>query len=209
MRKCTQVGSHDAAKVLQNIDSSILGVGREFMTAPRTELEFLFSTEPPWLSVGFDEPGRKHWIPSHFYSREGRSVCVRRLRGNKMRTTSALMNEFASAFQFFDGFGENWHALEECLCYLDEWLSAQAYVLVVDSAECLLTEDSDESLGALLKTLHLCGEWWSRPVVDNPPYDRVAVPFHVLFNVDKYPVGAQRLLAAVPSSTIPIRTPLT
>ena len=53
-----------------------------------------------------------------------------------MRRLPDLMNEFGAALQFFDGFGENWHALKECLSYLDEWLPATAYVLVVSNPIC-------------------------------------------------------------------------
>ena len=101
----------------------------------KTTLDYLFSVEPPWIYVGSGEPERRKWNPSDFYSREGTNACVRRLRGKKMRTKGGLMDEFAASLQFFDGFGENWHALSECLAYLDEWLPADAYILVVEGAE--------------------------------------------------------------------------
>ncbi|MEQ1736212.1 MAG: barstar family protein [Rhodoglobus sp.] len=147
-----------------------------------TASDFLFGVEPPWIYVGPGEPERVKWTESAFYSRPGTEGCVRRLRGPKMRTQQALMDEFGAALQFFGGFGANWHALEECLCYLDEWLPAQTYVLVVESAEHVLADDPSE-LWALLKTLDAAGEWWSRPVIGNGRFDRGPTPFHVLFNL--------------------------
>jgi hypothetical protein len=45
---------------------------------------------------------------------------VRVLRGRKMRMESHLMDEFGAALQFPRCFGENWLALEDCLCDLEE-----------------------------------------------------------------------------------------
>ncbi len=63
------------------------------------------------------------------------------------------MNEFSAAFQFFDGFGENWGALEECLCYLDEWLPADGYVVLIEGVEFLLAEEASE-MPTLLRLLN-------------------------------------------------------
>jgi hypothetical protein len=102
-----------------------------------------------------------------------------------MRGVEALMNECGAVLQFFGGFGENWPALEECLCYLDEWLPADAYVLAVERAEELLTDDAPIELITFLKVLHRAGEFWSEPVVDNDRFNRKPVPFHVLLNLSK------------------------
>ena len=96
-----------------------------------------------------------------------------------MRNVAALMDEVGAALQFFDGFGENWHALEECLSYLDEWLPAEAYVLVVEQAEQVLN-DEPQSLPALLKTLDSAAQFWSKPIVGNGRFDRSPIPLHVL-----------------------------
>lgn len=148
----------------------------------RTVNDFLFKVESPWLYLGEGESDRRKWNPESFYSREGMRVCVRQLRGNKMRTVSDLMSEFGAALQFFEGFGENWHALAECLNYLDEWLPADAYVLVVERATEVLADEQPDQLEALLLTLHEAGEWWAKPVEGNSRFDRGPVPFHVLLN---------------------------
>jgi len=172
----------------------------------RTSLEYLFQVNPPWIYVGPGEPERAAWNPSHFYSREGLSVCVRRLRGQKMRNTEALMNEFAAALQFFDGFGENWYALEECLDYLDEWLPADAYVLVVESAEELLQESGIGELVSLLKVLDAAGEFWAKPIADGDRFDRPAVPFHVLLNLSSTVVATNTdITTAARIAGVPLR----
>ena len=147
-----------------------------------TALGYLFGVEPPIVSLGCGEEGREQWTPNHFYSSPGVEVCVRRLRGNKMRTRQALMDEFGAALQLFEGFGENWYALEECLSYLDEWLPADAYVLFVERAEELLV-DEPADLGAFLETLDKARGFWSQPVSGNGRFDRRPVPFHVLLNM--------------------------
>ncbi len=172
----------------------------------RTTLDYLFRVDSPWIYVGFGEPEREAWNPSHFYSREGLSVCVRHLRGQKMRNTGALMNEFAAALQFFGGFGENWYALEECLGYLDEWMPADAYVLVVERAEELLLEDGMDEKIALLKVLHATGEFWAKPIADSDRFDRPAVPFHVLLNLSSTKAAANTdIVRAARDAGIPLR----
>jgi hypothetical protein len=171
-----------------------------------TSLDFLWSPASPWVHVGTGEGARKAWVPSHFYARLGISVCVRRLRGWKMRNTSGLMSEIGAALQLFDGFGENWYALEEALCYLDEWLPAEAYVIVVEKAEELLLSD-DEELRALLRTFSSAGEFWSRPVDGPDHFRRGPAPFHLLLNVSEDHLEAiSRITAAAHAAGVPVGT---
>ncbi len=171
-----------------------------------TTLDYIVGIEAPWMYVGFGEPERKKWIPSHYYSRADVNVCVRRLRGKKMRTKAALMNEFAASLQFLDGFGENWDALGECLEYLDEWLPADAYVLVVEGAEELLRDEQPDQMVALLKTLHDAGEWWSKPITDNDRFNRSGIPFHVLLNVgENEPSAIDRIARIAGEANVPVR----
>ena len=171
-----------------------------------TKLDYLFRVESPWIYVGLGEPERKNWFPSHFYSRSGINVCTRRLRGKKMRSTKALMSEFGATLQFFDGFGENWYALRECLECLDEWLPADAYVLVVENAEELLQEERPNQMSALLKTLHETGETWAKPIADNDRFDRREIPFHILMHVsDSEPLAAERIINSARETNVPVR----
>lgn len=176
--------------------------------AAHTGRDFLWSPEGPWVYVGRGEPGREKWIPSYFYTTPKLDdVCVRTLRGWKMRSYEALMDEFGAALQFFDGFGENWPALSDCLRSLDEWLPAKAYVLVVERAEEVLVDDSVE-LEAFLRTLHSAGESWSEAADSPEMYARPPIPFHVLLNVsDAHPEGIDRFIrtAAEARTDIPLR----
>ncbi len=150
-----------------------------------TAHNYLFRVESPWIVIGQAEPEAAKWIPTVFYSRPNVKACVRCLRGRKMRNVQSLMNEIGAALQFFNGFGENWNALAECLQYLDEWLPAEVYVLVIEEAEQVLADASPDQFAALLKTFHEAGEWWSKPIVDNDRFNRESIPFHVLLNISK------------------------
>lgn len=173
-----------------------------------TARDFLWATNGPWVYVGHGERDRERWIPSAFYAKPGlNGVCVRTLRGWKMRSYEALMDEFGAALQFFGGFGENWPALSDCLRSMDDWLPASAYVLVVERAEEVLVDDPLD-LEAFLRTLHVAGESWSEPVDSPAVYARPPIPFHVLLNVsDAHPEAIDRSIrvAAGARTEIPLR----
>ncbi|HKP27060.1 MAG TPA: barstar family protein [Dongiaceae bacterium] len=170
-----------------------------------TRQEYLFRLEVPWIYVGAGEPERKRWIPSGFYDRAGLNVCTRQLRGSKMRTTQSLMDEFGAALQLFDGFGENWDALRECLAYMDEWLPADAYILLVEHADRVLAEASDDELATLLRVLRDTGDWWSKAVTDNDRFNRPPRPFHCLF-LSSQSEGLKRIVDVAARQSIPVRT---
>lgn len=166
-------------------------MGTDQMTV--TQMDFLWRTEAPWIYAGTGEQSRLSTLPPLFYSKAELNVFVRRLRGWKMRGKQGLMDEFSAALQFFDGFGENWYALEDCLENLDDWWTADAYVLVIERAEELLVGD-DVGLEGLLVSLQAAGRFWSQAVTSPEPYERMAVPFHVLLNVtDTDPEAVERV----------------
>lgn len=169
-----------------------------------TKIDYIFRTESPWIYVGPGESARNEMIPSYFYSNPEMNICVRQLLGKRMRTVDSLMNEFAAALQFFEGFGNNWHALTECLEYMDEWLPSDAYILVIEGAEELLISEADEAVGYFLDVLHRVGEWWAKPITDNGRFNRKSIPFHVLIHVSDT-VGSERIIAAACAQKIPIR----
>lgn len=115
------------------------------------------------------------------------------------------MSEVGAALQFFDGFGENWYALEESLCYLDEWLPAGAYVIVVEQAEAVLSGD-EEQLRALLTTFDVAGEFWSQPVDSPERFERGPAPFHLLLNVGtEHPEAITTIAEAAATAGVQIR----
>ena len=78
-----------------------------------TRFNHIFEALPPWISVGPGEPERLGWQHDYFYSRPDTKCWVRRLRGWKMKSKQALMDEISAACQFFDGFGENWWEVQD------------------------------------------------------------------------------------------------
>lgn len=140
-------------------------------------------TAPPYLLIKARDTDDETWNASTLFGRATGSDVVRVVRGQKMRTVDGMMSECGAALQFFEGFGENWPALEECLCYLDEWLPGDGYVLVVSAAEQLLADDLKAELRTFLCLLHRVGKWWAEPITDNGRYNRPARPFHVIFVV--------------------------
>lgn len=123
---------------------------------------------------------RRTTLATHRYGRPGN--VVRKVRGWKCRDVPGLMSEFGAAFQFFEGFGENWHALEECLCYLDEWLPGEGYVVVVERAEELLCDAPDE-LRWFVAVMGDVARWWAEPILDNDRFNRPARPFQVVLEL--------------------------
>ena len=145
------------------------------------EAPSLFVSEGPWVLLD-SLSGEDINLEGHVLYGAPERTILRRLRGSKMRTLEGLMNEFGAALQFFDGFGENWPALSECLAYLDEWMKGDSYILIFNQATELLADDELEAR-TLLRILNKTGEWWSRPIIDNGAFNRPAIPFHSILQV--------------------------
>ena len=85
-------------------------------------------------------------------------------------------------------------------------MPATAYVLVVEDAEEVLRDEQPFQMEVLLKTLHEAGEWWAKPITDNGPYNRNAIPFHVLLNVtDGFSLDVDRIARLADGSSVPFR----
>ena len=61
------------------------------------------------------------------------------LRGTRCKTEDIMFHEVSASFQFPYYFGENWDAMDECLCDL-EWLCASKIFVVVDDFSCMFSE---------------------------------------------------------------------
>ncbi|MGW8777634.1 barstar family protein [Streptomyces sp. NPDC055796] len=86
-------------------------------------------------------------------------VYVARFNGQDMPDEMAVFQHFAEALKFPEYFGWNWNAFHDCVRDL-EWLSADHHVLIIDSAESVLSEDDDarkEFFGSLWRA----GRRWS------------------------------------------------
>jgi RNAse (barnase) inhibitor barstar len=107
-------------------------------------------------------------------------MTVRVLQSAIMRTSDGLFDEISRALEFPSYFGRNWAALDECLADL-EWLPGLAYVLAFADASSLLVSEPGR-FSVLLNLLDRVGQERSQPVSVGEPWDRPAVPFHVIFH---------------------------
>ena len=65
----------------------------------------------------------------YLFSQSGAYVSY--LRGTRCKTEDDFFHEISASFQFPYYFGENWAAMDECLCDL-EWLSAAKIFVIID-----------------------------------------------------------------------------
>jgi barstar (barnase inhibitor) len=107
-------------------------------------------------------------------------LTVRTVRGAKMRSVGALMNEVAAALRFPHYFGENWAALDECLSDMEWLLPSKGIVLVVRDAELVLIDEDAEALDAFVAALRNASNEYGEAVELGEAWDRPAVPFHVV-----------------------------
>ncbi len=76
-----------------------------------------------------------------------------------MTDVDGVFTQFYVNLRLPDYFGWNWEALRDCLCDL-HWIDAKHFLIVVENAERLLWDDSEERrffLGVLQKAT----EYWS------------------------------------------------
>ncbi|RCS43248.1 hypothetical protein DTL42_19015 [Bremerella cremea] len=120
------------------------------------------------------------------------------LDARMMKTVNGVFKEFATALQFPEYFGFNSAAFDECLTDLS-WLNASGIYIGVVAAEELLRDESDE-IGWLLQLLEGACKEWSEPIDEGGPWDRAAVPFHVVFHMaNESSDSLPGQLAALPS----------
>jgi RNAse (barnase) inhibitor barstar len=112
-------------------------------------------------------------------------LTCRAMRGHKMRTEKALCDEFGAALQFPWYFGENWDALSDCLRDL-AWLPPQSgYVLVIYRSLHMLADAMPDERKSLIRVLYGAQRQWAEPVEQGEPWDRPAVPFHVVLQASR------------------------
>jgi hypothetical protein len=107
-----------------------------------------------------------------------KGLVTRWLRGSRMRTKAALLDEFAAALQFPSGMGMNWDGFDECLNDL-EWLEGQAAALFVFDADQMLADAPPEDQATLFEILDAEGD----------------VPFHIVLQSEAAPTLLEGLRA--------------
>ena len=129
----------------------------------------LLSLTSPWvylLVLKPDETARSRLSPPG-------DLTVKTLDGRACRTKERLLKEIAVTLAFPDYFGENWDALEECLCDLS-WVSGTGHLLLIEEAEALLA-GADKDYRTFLSILRATGGYWA-----SDEAGRSAKPFHTV-----------------------------
>lgn len=108
---------------------------------------------------------------------------ARTIRGSKMRSVRALMDEVSAALQFPYYFGQNWDALDECLSDMDWLPPAEGIVLLITNAAEVLADERLEDLAILVGNFATATETYAAPIELGEWWDRPAVPFHVVLHV--------------------------
>ena len=132
--------------------------------------------------IGFTSSGRGRYYCDVYYQQYFPEAFVRRVRGAEMFDQRSCVSEFIASCQLDDNTGGVFPALEESLCYLDDIVKSDSFVIVISDAQSLFRE-TPESLVTFLVLLGNVVEWWSRPVEGNPPYDREGKSFRFIFEV--------------------------
>jgi hypothetical protein len=155
----------------------------------------LTSTVPPWLlRTALEQLVFEREL--HRLSADSGFVAVL-LDACKMKTVNCVFKEFAVALDFPEYFGFNSAAFDECLADLS-WFSARGICIGIVAAEKLLGDEIDE-IGWLLQLLEGACKEWSEPIDEGEPWDRAAVPFHVVFQTANGSSDSLRgYLAALP-----------
>ncbi|WP_404974699.1 barstar family protein [[Kitasatospora] papulosa] len=86
-------------------------------------------------------------------------VYVARLNGQDMTDEISTFEKFYSSLKFPEYFGWNWDAFYDCLRDL-QWLSVDYHILIIDSADSALRQDSD-ARAEFFRSLWRAGKRWS------------------------------------------------
>lgn len=159
-----------------------------------TVLDVLRTVEAPQAFLGVDAGDRvgefvKIGDLTNLWVSEG--LTVRAVRGDKMRSVSAVFDEFAAAWQFPLYFGQNKDAFDDCMTDLAHPPGRGFVVLIVKPDEVLADEPARE-LEWLVRALEEAADEWGRPIVLGEWWDRPAVPFHVVLAISG-PRGTEAL----------------
>ena len=104
----------------------------------------------------------KEQIYTALCNEAGQGTYTSYIRGSRCRTETDFFREISASLQFPYYFGENWAALDECLCDL-EWLRFEKLLIIIDDYSQLFS--SKINLNPVLrerviKYLSLMVEYW-------------------------------------------------
>jgi RNAse (barnase) inhibitor barstar len=106
------------------------------------------------------------------------------LEGKNCASLDAFYGEISSALMFPSYFGKNFQALLDCLADLS-WIepAPHAFVTLVRQAEFFLCDEAESELEVVLKNMNLAAKEWSEPIKRGEWWDRDAVAFHIVFDL--------------------------
>lgn len=101
------------------------------------------------------------------------------LNGNNMRTWESAYAELSAAIPLPDYFGRNLDALSECLTDGDV-IDCSGLAVWIDNASAVLADANADAIDGLMDTFTVAAKELAKPVKEGQPWDRPAIPFHVL-----------------------------
>jgi len=108
-----------------------------------------------------------------FYVESRKGTYVSYIRGTRCNDEESFFREISASFQFPNYFGENWNALDDCICDL-EWLCFNKIMIVIDDYN--MAFEGDKQLQQLLERhLESMVAYW----------DEQSVPVEVWLNIPK------------------------
>ncbi len=155
----------------------------------------LFEAGPPGLHLVISEPSEfeNFFLQLTASHRDG---IIRKIRGRKSRTLDEFFSEVGAALQFPYYFGENWPAFSECITDL-EWLTGNAYLLLISEANLLLQNADITDFRVLLRILTEANSEWVTPN-QYIPRSRPKTAFHVILQCTRseFTALSERLVQA-------------
>ena len=103
------------------------------------------------------------------------------LDGKEMPDWTAAFRTLRDVFRLPHYFGDNLNALSECLSDADV-LSGTAFVVQIQNAADALNAANPDAMQGLIQTLEDAAEEWAKPISVNEPWDRPAIPFHIILS---------------------------
>lgn len=141
-------------------------------------IDHLKSTDPPWIQLLVFTP-RQDFDLNALHNQFPQFI-LKVIEGASCKTLNEFFVEFSRVLEFPSYFGRNWDALDECITDL-EWMPGCGYILLVQNADQLLSEEAKKQYDIFLAIMKKAGEEWSIPQTGE--WARPAIPFHVVLLV--------------------------
>jgi len=89
-----------------------------------------------------------------------------KLNGNIIKNKIDLFREIALKLHFPEFFGNNWDALDDCLCDL-EWINSTKIQIVFENFSKILSDESCEQKNILLDCIKDSNDYWEKNKTKN------------------------------------------